>query len=268
MNLSVVRLMCRLCLPMVLMVLAVAGGTLIGRGSTTKKPQLRWFGQSFYQLTTSRGTRIVFDPHGIEEYGIHRMSADVCLVTHPHEDHNQVAILTNRQQAEVLNALKGEGRNQTWNPIDVRFKDVKIRTLAGDLGTYHDPLMGKKRGKNGLFVVEADGLRFVHLGDLGHELSPEQVKALQPVDVLMIPIGGIYTINGSKARKVVDQLKPTRYILPMHYGTKVYDYLLPPDEFFDDGENVVNMTHTNLLEIPVDEKPETPTVVHLGWKRQ
>src|SRR5947207_14950640 len=101
--------------------------------------------------------------------------------------------------------------------IDEKFRDVRIRTV----GVYHDSTQGMERGKCAVFILEMDGLRFVHLSDLGHPLSAEQVKKIGPVDVLMIPVGGVYTLNGSEAREVVNQLKPRQYIIPMHYGTPV-----------------------------------------------
>jgi L-ascorbate metabolism protein UlaG (beta-lactamase superfamily) len=122
------------------------------------------------------------------------------------------------------------------------------------------------RGKNAAFIVEADGLVICHLGDLGHELSAEQVKAIGPVDVLMVPVGGIYTLNGEMAKKVVAQLKPRLYVLPMHYGTKVYQDLPGPDEFLDGQKEVRVLADTNLLEFPADLKADRPTVVLLGWK--
>jgi L-ascorbate metabolism protein UlaG (beta-lactamase superfamily) len=113
--------------------------------------------------------------------------------------------------------------------------------------------------------VEVDGLRIVHLGDLGHLLSDKMVKEIGDVDVLMIPVGGIYTINGSEAKKVVAQLKPRQYILPMHYGTKVFDDVLPPDEFLDEQKNFKKLP-TNTLEIKTDFKPAEPVIVLLDWK--
>jgi L-ascorbate metabolism protein UlaG (beta-lactamase superfamily) len=107
---------------------------------------------------------------------------------------------------------------------------------------------------------------FCHLGDLGHELSEEQVKAIGPVDVLMVPVGGIYTLNGDGAKKVVGQLKPRLYVLPMHYGTKVYMDLPGPDEFLDGQKDVRALADTNLLEFPATLKADRPTVVVLGWK--
>src|SRR5262249_22724611 len=135
---------------------------------------------------------------------------------------------------KVLYGLKGGGRKIDWTPIDEMFRDVRVRTV----GAYHDNVEGMERGKNTIFILEVDGLRIVHLGDLGHLLSDREIKKIGPVDVLMIPVGGVYTINGSEAKKVVEHLKPKQYILPMHYGTKVFMDLLPPDEFLEDQKNV------------------------------
>src|SRR5206468_8512605 len=110
-----------------------------------------------------------------------------------------------------------------------------------------------KFGKNTIFILEVDGWKIVHLGDLGHQLSPNQIKRIGPIDVLMIPVGGIYTINGSEAKKVVEQLKPREYIFPMHCGTKIYDELLPPTEFVQDQPRAnVTSSDDNSMELNKD----------------
>jgi len=229
-----------------------------------KKPVLRWHGQSFFDLTTTKGTRIVFDPHAIDVYGRQSVPADLVLISHFHNDHTQVGILSNPGKFKVLEGLKRAGNKVEWNLLDEKFRDVRVRTV----GVYHDNAQGLEKGKNAVFIVEADGLRFVHLGDLGHLLTKEQVKETGPVDVLMIPVGGVYTINGSDAKEVVAEIKPKKYILPMHYGTKVFDDVLPPDEFLDDQKKGnVKRKDTNQLEIDPDFKPSEPEIVLLDWKQ-
>jgi L-ascorbate metabolism protein UlaG (beta-lactamase superfamily) len=163
---------------------------------------------------------------------------------------------------KVFNGLVVKGKGTDWAKIDEKEKDVRVRSVA----TYHDEEDGAKRGKNGVMIVEADGLVYCHLGDLGHALTEEQVKAIGKVDVLMIPVGGIYTINGETAKKVVEQLKPRLFILPMHYGTKVYEELPGPDEFLDGQKKVSKLEGSNLLSIPPDLTADKPTIVILGWK--
>jgi L-ascorbate metabolism protein UlaG (beta-lactamase superfamily) len=226
---------------------------------------IRWHGQSFFEIQSSKGTRIVTDPHAIEGYGRVTVEADLVTISHFHNDHTQVGVIENADKAKQLWGLKMEGKKVEWNPIDEKFKDVHVRTV----GVYHDPRKGMERGKCSVFIFEVDGLHIVHLGDLGHLLSDDEIKAIGPVDVLMIPVGGIYTINGAEAKKVVEQLKPRRYILPMHYGTKVFDYVLPVDEFLEEQkkENVKKLA-TNELVVKPDFKPAEPVIVVLHWEKK
>lgn len=228
-----------------------------------KVDQLRWFGHSYFVLVTTKGTRVAFDPHAISEYGAPIIAPDIVVISHLHNDHNRKEVFSNAESKDlkVYNGLVVKGKGTDWAKIDEKEKDVRVRNV----GTFHDVEDGAKRGKNSVMIVEADGLVFCHLGDLGHELTEEQVKAIGKVDVLMIPVGGIYTINGEVAKKVVDQLKPRLFILPMHYGTKVYEDIPGPDEFLD-GQKKVNKLEGNLLEIPPDLKADKPAVVILGWK--
>src|SRR5262249_5177876 len=153
--------------------------------------------------------------------------------THFHTDHTQFHVVKDWQKVKRLGGLKdekGDGRRLSWANLDETFKDVRIRSV----GTYHDNMNGLLRGLNSLLILKEDGFRIVHVGDLGHLLTEAQIRAIGPVDVLMLPVGGVYTINGSDAKQVVEQLKPRYYILPMHHGTKVYDDLLSADEFLDE----------------------------------
>jgi L-ascorbate metabolism protein UlaG (beta-lactamase superfamily) len=230
-----------------------------------KALELRFYGHSCFQLTTSAGTKVVFDPHAINEYSVPPLSPDIVVMSHNHDDHNRKEQLANADSKD-LKAFLGvtpKGKVGEWAKIDATVKDVRIRNI----GTYHDEEEGAKRGKNSIFVVEADGLKFCHLGDLGHELNEEQLRAVGPIDVLMIPVGGIYTINGEVAKKVVAQLKPRLFIIPMHYGTKANMDLPGPDEFLDGLKNVRDLKEGNLLEILPDLKADKPTVVMMGWSQ-
>jgi len=241
-------------------------GTLVLSATLTaaeepKTVTLRWQGQSFFEIQSSQGTRIVTDPHEIPAFGRKDVSADIVLISHFHNDHTQVEVLKNQGKFRVVEGLKRNGKKIDWNPVDEKIRDVHIRTV----GVYHDGMAGMERGKNAIFAIEVDGLRFVHLGDLGHVLSEQTIKQIGPVDVLMIPVGGVYTINGAEAKQVVAQLKPRQYIIPMHYGTKGFDDLLPPDEFLEDQKNVKKFLG-NKLTISTDFKPAEPIVALLEWK--
>jgi len=244
---------------------ALAAGLLIaGTAAAADSPgrvTIRWHGQSFFDIQSSKGTRIVIDPHAIEAYGRQSVSADLILVSHFHNDHTQVGVVQNQVRAKILYGLKGGGKRIDWNPIDETFRDIHVQAL----GVYHDNVEGMERGKNTVFILEVDGLRLVHLGDLGHLLSDKDIKKIGPVDVLMIPVGGVYTINGAEAKKVVEQLKPKQYILPMHYGTKVFTDLLPADEFLEEQKNVKKYP-TSQLTVEAGAKVAEPIIALLDWK--
>jgi L-ascorbate metabolism protein UlaG (beta-lactamase superfamily) len=225
---------------------------------------LRWHGQSFFELITTAGTRVVFDPHAIENYGRVQVKADLVLMSHMHSDHTQLEPVVNAKSAKLIYGLKKADRELEYNVVDEKFKDVRVQTL----GTYHDAMSGLQRGKNGVFILDVDGLRIVHLGDLGHSLSREQLRKLGTVDVLMIPVGGVYTLNGVDAQKVVEQVKPRRYVVPMHYGTLVYTDLLDLKYFLEDQTmGAVKRFATNELDIdPKAEPPKEPVVAILHWE--
>jgi L-ascorbate metabolism protein UlaG (beta-lactamase superfamily) len=247
-----------------LLAVALVGPAAAQDGS--RKCTLRWYGQSFFQLETSIGKHVVFDPHGIPLFGRHRVSADVTLISHQHNDHNQKDVLENAGRVFEGVVADPKTMRTEWKTFDEKVGMIRVRNL----GTYHDAMNGLQRGKNSIWIVEVDGLVFVHLGDLGHELTADQFKAIGKVDVLMVPVGGIYTLNGDQAKRVVDQLKPRRYVLPMHYGVPGYDDILGPDEFLGefDKKQVRKTPESNELVIPLDGKTaEHFTVVQLGWKK-
>jgi L-ascorbate metabolism protein UlaG (beta-lactamase superfamily) len=256
---------------------------LLGAGAapappTHNKVVIRWHGQSFFEIISTRGTRIVTDPHAIDAYGRPQVQADLVLMSHFHTDHTATDAITNLKQAKQINALKkDENGRDTWNIIDEKFKDVRIQTV----GTYHDDMAGTQRGKNGVFVIDVDNLRIVHLGDLGHLLRGDQLRKIRkvdgnprephPIDVLMIPVGGVYTLNGLDAQKVVEQLKPTRYVLPMHYGTRVYTDLLDLTYFLDEQKmgKVERLQRSNEITIdPASKPPEQPLIAILNWEQK
>jgi L-ascorbate metabolism protein UlaG (beta-lactamase superfamily) len=242
------------------------GATLTASGQPGKGTvQITWHGQSFFEVKSSKGTNIVLDPHNISEYGrVLGVKADAILMSHNHTDHTQVEVIQNLKDKglKIIPGLKGFGQRATWNLVDEQVKDVHIRSV----GVYHDNEQGLKNGKNTVFILETDGWRIVHLGDLGHPLTAGQLRDIGPVDVLMIPVGGVYTLNGSEAKKVVDQIKPKEYILPMHYGTAVYTDLLPATEFLEEFPKAnVAISKDNTLVLNRDKERPRPLVAVLHW---
>jgi L-ascorbate metabolism protein UlaG (beta-lactamase superfamily) len=237
-----------------------------------KAVKVRWFGQSFFQIETPEGRLIAVDPHAIPVFGRQPVTAEFVLLSHSHADHSLIEAVGapgkggRVKEGDVYRGVTGlKDGKQEWKLIDEKRGGIRVRTVP----TYHDATNGMQRGKNSAWVIETNGLTLCHLGDLGHELSAAQIKAIGKVDVLMVPVGGIYTINGEQAQKVVEQLKPRLYVLPMHYGVPGYDDLAGPDEFLDGfkKDRLVKSPDTNELVIPTDLTADAPKVVLMGWRK-
>ena len=258
------RMAFALSIVLVITVLGVSTAISGGEKAADAPISIEYHGQSFYILTTSKGTRIAFDPHTIPEYPRPDVlpKADVICISHNHNDHTRVEAIDNHKTAKVLRGLKTLSLKSDWSIFEETIKDVKIKTV----GVYHDDAEGLLRGKNAVFIIECDGWRVAHLGDLGHLLTPAQLKRIGPVDVIMIPVGGIYTLNGSEAKKVVEQIKPKEYVFPMHFGTKFFDAILPVDEFFEDVEKRrIAISDDNVLKLNRDPQRPRPLVVQLNY---
>ncbi len=247
------------------MALLLAGPALAQAPATPTGPalKLRYFGLSMVQLETPSGKKIVFDPHAVPELGRNLLQAEIVCCSHLHSDHTQLQVIENPQAARVFQGLVpgAKGKPPEWKAIDEKVGGIRIRTV----GLYHDAEQGLARGKNSAFVLEIDGLKVCHLGDLGHDLDPAQVKAIGPVDVLMVPVGGVYTLNGDGAKRVVAALKPTRFVIPLHYGLPGFDELPGPEEFLDGQANVRRVAGNELaIDLGAPAPKEGPAVVVLG----
>ena len=130
------------------------------------------------------------------------LTADVVTVSHNHMDHNFIKGVGG--DPEIIDKVG-----------DFETGDFQIKSIK----TFHDGENGKKRGENIVFVISIDDLKICHLGDLGHILNNEQIKEIGKIDILMIPVGGFFTIDADIAVKVIKQLKPM-VVLPMHYKVK------------------------------------------------
>lgn len=179
----------------------------------------QWFGQSFFRIDT-QGKVIAIDPFSPDlQAGIpkpSRFRADLLLVTHEHEDHNNTRAI----EGEPL-VFRGPGEYEA--------EGIFIEGIA----SYHDRSSGKERGVNTIFVIETEGVRLVHMGDFGEgKLTDTQVERIRDVDILLIPVGGTFTIDGKQAAVIANQLEP-KAVIPMHF--KLPGIKLPldgPDPFF------------------------------------
>ncbi len=167
--------------------------------------KITWAGQSCFQISVSNSkdstTDIVIDPFD-EKIGLKsaNFNADVLLITHNHHDHNNIE------------GVKGEPFIVD-GPGEYEIKGIFIQGID----SFHDDVQGKERGKNTIYTIESEGIRFCHLGDFGQkELTDEQLEIIDRVDILMIPIGGEYTISSHEVQKIISQIEP-KIVIPMHY---------------------------------------------------
>jgi L-ascorbate metabolism protein UlaG (beta-lactamase superfamily) len=176
--------------------------------------KLQWLGQSCFIITSPQGTKILIDPPSASTgYTIAPIAGvDAVLVTHEHSDHNNVSLATGSPL--ILRGLNATGWTEISQKVGIE-GDVSIRNVTG---VFHDNTQGSVRGKTGIFVLEVGGLLLVHLGDLGHVLTPELIQSIGRVDVLIVPVGGFFTVDAAGATQVVGQLNP-KVVIPMHYKT-------------------------------------------------
>lgn len=167
--------------------------------------KIAWYGHSCFKLMvkSKNGDKItIFTDPFTKDYGLTppRAGADIVLVSHDHNDHNNAKAISGEPFC-----INGPGEY-----------DVKGIFIKG-IYSFHDTSQGAERGANAIYVIEAEDMKICHLGDLGEkELSSNQLDKIGDVDILMIPVGGIYTINGNEAVKIINQIEP-KIVIPMHY---------------------------------------------------
>jgi len=186
--------------------------------------KIKWYGHSAFLITSDQGAKIIIDPYepgafgGQLSYGKIKDQVDIVLTTHDHADHNYTKDLPGTPQI-----VKGSGS-----------KTAKGISMKG-ISTYHDPSQGSERGANTIFTLKIDNLQLCHLGDLGHLLSDKELAEIGPVDILLIPVGGFFTIDPKEATRVAEQIKP-KILIPMHFKTAKCGFPIAPVEDFLKGK--------------------------------
>ncbi len=171
---------------------------------------ISWLGHSCFRIR-GRQAVIVTDPYPPDlGYSLGKPTADIITVSHQHPSHS------------YLQGVGGKPKLVT-RPGEYEISGVLIIGIL----TFHDAEGGEKRGKNTAYLMEVDGMTICHLGDLGHVLTAEQVEEIGTVDVLLLPVGGVSTINAPVAAEVVRQLEP-KAVVPMHYKTEALSWELEP----------------------------------------
>lgn len=220
--------------------------------------KITYLGHSAFLLEAGE-VRILMDPYssGTGGYGTLSLEADVVTASHEHSDHNYIQAAQGSPQ--VLRGLTEDGLQ--WQDVDFSINGISF----GSVNTYHDDAGGSARGRNAAFIVQADDLRLVHLGDLGHLLNEDQVQGLSPVDILFIPTGGHYTIGPKEAEQVIEQLNP-RVVVPMHYRTQaIADWPLQDLDAFLEGKDNINHRGEKTVTVSKSTLPESREIWPLSF---
>ena len=180
--------------------------------------QMQWYGHSCFLLTSGEGVRILTDPCApTTGYRLRDIETDAVTSSHAHYDHNYFVAAAG--SPAIINTPGAHA--------------IHGVTVTG-IPTFHDNAGGSERGSNTVYVIRMDGLRIVHLGDLGHLPDAAACAAIGTPDVLLIPVGGTYTLDAGGACETVGLLKP-RIVVPMHYQTSALAFPLDPVEPFLTG---------------------------------
>ncbi len=187
--------------------------------------KIKFLGHAAFLITSDTGVRIITDPYkpGCFDGGIKyepiTEEANIVSISHEHDDHNETAIAGNPS------FIRGTGEKEVEG---IKIKGVQV---------HHDESGGKERGVNTIYNMLIDGLNVVHLGDLGHALSDEDAKKIGSVDILLIPVGGYFTIGAKTAETVIGILKP-KVVIPMHFKTDKCGFPIAPVEDFTKGKDI------------------------------
>jgi L-ascorbate metabolism protein UlaG (beta-lactamase superfamily) len=206
--------------------------------------KIEWLGHASFLITSASGTRIITDPYTTTDdlrYAQINVTADIVTVSHEHTDHNNAA------------AVRG-------NPIVIRgtteAKGIGFRAIPAS----HDDSGGSQRGKITIFCFEVDGVHICHLSDIGHRLTPQQFAGIGRVDVLLVPVGGFFTVDARGAGQLCDQLKP-RIVIPMHYQTAKTSMPIAGVDGFLKGKNNVSRLDSSEVEIKADALPPATQII-------
>jgi L-ascorbate metabolism protein UlaG (beta-lactamase superfamily) len=213
--------------------------------------KITYYGHSAFNIATEKGTRIIIDPYesgafnGALSYGKINDEADIVITSHNHADHSYTK--------DIKGKFSLISRQDT-----VEMSGVKIKTI----NSYHDNSGGKERGHNLISVINADSLVLAHLGDLGHSLDYGTLQEMGKVDILLMPVGGGFTLDAALAVKVMNDIKPG-ITIPMHYKTAKCTFPIAPMEDFTKGQNNVHVFKESAIVIKKETLPQEREIIVL-----
>ncbi len=213
--------------------------------------KIRWIGHSCFLITGSDGVKILTDPFDESvPYPFPQEPVDIVTVSHDHFDHAAVGRVQGNPEV-----VRGVGEHTA--------KGIAFRGIP----SFHDTEGGRKRGRNTIFKFALDGIALAHCGDLGHVITAEQQRPLEDVQVILIPVGGFYTIGPKEAMETIRLLPNLRIIIPMHFKTEaVKDWPIEPvDEFLKVVDLPVKRLDVSEVEISPGDLPEKKEVWVLNY---
>jgi L-ascorbate metabolism protein UlaG (beta-lactamase superfamily) len=215
--------------------------------------KIKWYGHAAFKITTDGGVRVIIDPYqpgafgGALSYGKITEETDIVLTSHDHDDHNYTKDI--------------KGAFEHFNKEGV-YKEKGLTIEA--FPCFHDPSEGKERGNNLVFIIEVDGMRLAHMGDLGHTLTQETVKKMGRVDIVLLPVGGFYTIDSDEAGMVMNDIKP-KVTIPMHYKTPKCEFPIAGIEAFTAGKKGIKMVNAYEIDVNKDSLPKEPEIIVMHY---
>jgi L-ascorbate metabolism protein UlaG (beta-lactamase superfamily) len=206
---------------------------------------ITWYGHACFRLY-QRGASVVTDPYEKSiGYELPRLRADIVTISHDHPGHRNAGPVRNKKLI-----ITGPGEYEV--------RGVFITGIA----TFHDGKKGRTRGRNTIYLYDFDGLKICHLGDLGHIPSQAQVEALNSVDVLLIPVGGVSTLNAAQAAEMVSLLEP-KLVVPMHYRLPSLAFKLDPVSKFLKAMGLDDVSPQETLSVTKANLPDETQVILL-----
>lgn len=223
---------------------------------------VRYLGHSCFFISSTKGSTIITDPYGeVVHYNFPNIDADIVLISHEHRDHNAAWRVGGSPWV-----IKRTSEFAMEHEIVVQRTGEPL-TFYG-MPSHHDKYSGRRRGPNTIFHWYLEGVHFCHLGDLGHMLTETQLKSLEQVDVLFLPVGGSCVLEPTEAALVVNQLTP-RLVFPMHFKTEHVEGIdlakEPLESFLSRMDNVLNAA-TMAIDIHLMTLPERTRIVVLNYE--
>lgn len=211
-----------------------------------------WYGQACFKIK-GKSASLVCDPYSSDFTGLKslKLDANIVCITHSHQDHNSADVVSGVEEGTSPFVISGPGEYE-----------ISGVNIVG-INSFHDDKQGAERGKNTIYLITVDDVNIVHLGDLGQKkLTQEQIEELSVCDVLLIPVGGVYTIEAKDVPDIIAQIEP-KVIVPMHYKIEGLKFDLASVEGFLKVMGKENIEAQNKLSVSQDKLPEEPEIVLL-----